>query len=364
MNNALRVLLVEGNIVDAEKIKASLTREKPGCIFQQVMMEDEFLQAIDIFNPDVVISDNTLPAYNATKVLTAFKKRSLTIPFILVSSTVTEEFALDILKAGADDYLLKDRLTRLPLAIDSAIQKKKAEAEKKAGDERIRFHENLLSSVGQAVIATDMNGRIIYWNHAAEQLYGWKCDEVTGKDIFDVTCEDQYQQHSSQTIPPMLDDRLSGECWMKRRDGSFFPAFLTESPFYGDNGDMTGIISVCYDLSEQKFAEKKIREMEQEIAQQKIEEQKKISRAIINAQEEEKNHIGLELHDNINQVLAGAKMFLGLAGERNKELKGLLNYPMELLDHSIAEIRRLTHKQVTPLKNVDLKQQLANSWKT
>lgn len=358
MNNTLRVLLIEGNIYDAEKIKASVTREKPGCIFQQVMLEDEFLQAIDIFHPDVVISDNTLPAYSAVRALHAFKKRSLAIPFILVSSSVTEESALDILKAGADDYLFKDRLTRLPSAIDSAIQRKKAEAEKRAGDERIRFHENLLSSVGQAVIATDMNGRIIYWNFAAEQLYGWKAEEVTGKDIFDVTCEDQYQQHTSTTNPPLLGDRLSGECWMKRKDGSFFAAFLTESPFYSDNGDMAGIISVCYDLTEQKFTEKKIREMEMQMALQKVEEQRKISRAIINAQEEEKNYIGLELHDNINQVLAGAKMFLGLAGERNKELKNLLNYPMELLDHSIAEIRRLTHKQVTPLKNINLKDQL------
>lgn len=358
MNNTLRVLLIEGNIGDAEKIKASLTREKPGCVFKRVIKEDEFLQAIDIFHPDVVISDNTLPTYSAAKALTVFKKRSLTIPFILVTGTVTEEFALDILKAGADDYLFKDRLTRLPLAIDSAIQKKKAEAEKKAGEERIKFHENLLRSVGQAVIATDMNGRIIYWNLAAEQLYGWKSAEVEGKDIFDITCEDQYQQHAVKTTSPLMDDRLSGECWMKRKDGSFFSAFLTESPFYNDNGDMAGIISVCYDLTDQKLAEKKIREMEMQMAMQKVEEQRKISRAIINAQEEEKNYIGLELHDNINQVLAGAKMFLGLAGERNKDLKSLLNYPIELLDHSIAEIRRLTHKQVTPLKNINLEEQL------
>lgn len=359
MNSALRVLLIEDNICDAEIIQASLRKEKPGCIFQRVMVEDEFLQAIEIFNPDVVISDNSLPRYNATKALTAFKKRSLAIPFILVTGTVTEEFALGILKAGADDYLLKDRLSRLPSAIDSAIEKKKAEAEKKAGEDRIKFHINLLRSVGQAIIGTDMNGCIIYWNQAAEQLYGWNAAEVAGKDIFDITCEDEYQQHKLQTVPQLLDGRLSGECYMKRKDGSFFPALLTESPFYNDNGDMTGIISVCYDLSEQKQAEKKILDMEKQIAIQKLEEQKKISRAIINAQEEEKNYIGLELHDNINQVLAGAKMFLGLAGTRNKEIKDLLHYPIELLDHSIAEIRRLTHKQVTPLKNIDLKEQLA-----
>lgn len=99
-----------------------------------------------------------------------------------------------------------------------------------------------------------------------------------------------------------------------------------------------------------------LRKLEEERLIIKMEEQKKITKAMLIGQEKERNHIGQELHDNINQILAGTKMFLGIAGNKNKEVKELIKYPMELLDSSMQEIRTLCHKMVTPLKNVDLEE--------
>jgi two-component system sensor histidine kinase UhpB len=98
--------------------------------------------------------------------------------------------------------------------------------------------------------------------------------------------------------------------------------------------------------------------MEQEVISQKVQEQKRISRAIINTQEKERNYIGRELHDNVNQLLASTRLYLGMAAKDNERAKELIVYPMELLDNAIREIRLLTHKHVTPLQNVDLKQLL------
>jgi two-component system, NarL family, sensor histidine kinase UhpB len=86
----------------------------------------------------------------------------------------------------------------------------------------------------------------------------------------------------------------------------------------------------------------------------KIDEQKKITKAMLMGQEKERNHLGEELHDNINQILAGTKLYLSIAGNKNEELKDLIKYPMELIDSSIDEIRVLCHKMVSPLKNVGL----------
>jgi signal transduction histidine kinase len=108
------------------------------------------------------------------------------------------------------------------------------------------------------------------------------------------------------------------------------------------------------DISLRKKAEEVLRVMELEILNQKVQEQKKITRAIIKAQEMERNRIGQELHDNVNQLLASTKMFLGSTGKKFESIKEFLKYPMELIDDSIAEIRALTSRHVTPLKNVDL----------
>jgi signal transduction histidine kinase len=112
-------------------------------------------------------------------------------------------------------------------------------------------------------------------------------------------------------------------------------------------GEVKNICMVCRDITQQKL-------MEKEIIDQKIQEQKKIARAIIKVEEKVRNHIGTELHDNINQILATTKMLLGVASKKNEDTKRLVQHPMELIDHSIEEIRLLCHELVTTLKDIDL----------
>ena len=87
-----------------------------------------------------------------------------------------------------------------------------------------------------------------------------------------------------------------------------------------------------------------------------MEEQKRITLAILQGQEKERNYIGRELHDNVNQILAGTKLFLTSAGHKNEEVKKLIEYPVELLNSSIEEIRSLCRNLVSPIKNIDLEE--------
>jgi signal transduction histidine kinase len=123
---------------------------------------------------------------------------------------------------------------------------------------------------------------------------------------------------------------------------------------------LTAIIGVSADMSEMKKTEETLKLMERKMLNQKIQEQKKISRAIIKAQEEEKNYIGKELHDNVSQILASTKMFLSSAAKKNEAIRDIIKYPIELINSSIDEIRLLSHKQVTPLKNINLEEMLQN----
>jgi PAS domain S-box-containing protein len=115
------------------------------------------------------------------------------------------------------------------------------------------------------------------------------------------------------------------------------------------SGQVKGICIIGRDITEKKL-------LEQKILEQRVREQKKIARAIIKAQDKERNYIGQELHDNITQLLACTKLYLGTVVHNNKELKELIRYPMELVDNTIGEIRSLSSKLVAPLKNIDLQE--------
>ncbi|MEO8770679.1 MAG: PAS domain S-box protein [Ferruginibacter sp.] len=229
--------------------------------------------------------------------------------------------------------------------------------EQKRAEDKIRLKVNLLNAVGQAVIATDMDGIINYWNNAAEKMYGWSMTEVIGNNITQlVTTKDRRDKIVNKVKALDNGNSWSEEVVVCRKDKNSFPAFITSSALPDEAGKLVGIIEVSIDISERKMAEANLKLLENKIVEQKIQEQKKISRAIIHAQEKEKNYIGLELHDNANQILAGAKIYLTVAANNDKNIKKILEYPMQLISSSMEAIRMLSHKQATPLKNINLEQ--------
>ena len=120
--------------------------------------------------------------------------------------------------------------------------------------EKTRFQSRLLNSVGQAIIATDLKGRITYWNNAAEQLYGWQKAEVIGRNVVDILIEDSQKAQALEILQRLLaGEQWSGEFLVKRRDATVFPAILTGSPITDDKGEPVGIVGVSTDISEQKW---------------------------------------------------------------------------------------------------------------
>jgi PAS domain S-box-containing protein len=126
--------------------------------------------------------------------------------------------------------------------------------ERRKISEKARFQARLLNSVGQAIIATDNDGKIIYWNHAAEQVYGWQEAEVLGRSIVDVTPAEPSQEQAAKIMNRLIaGESWSGEFLAKRSDGTIFPAIVTDAPITNDNGELMGIIGVSTDISEQKW---------------------------------------------------------------------------------------------------------------
>lgn len=131
MDKPLAISMLEDSTDDATLIKWEL--KKAGIIFKSIIVDKktEFESALHEFHPDVILSDHWLPQFNSIEAFSLRqeyrKKTGILIPFILVTGNVSEEFAIQALKVGIDDYILKDRLKRLPMAIESAIEKCKIE---------------------------------------------------------------------------------------------------------------------------------------------------------------------------------------------------------------------------------------------
>src|ERR687897_408835 len=127
---------------------------------------------------------------------------------------------------------------------------------RKSAEEQIRFQARLLDAVGQAIIATDPQGTIIYWNRAAEELYGWSKEEVMGRPIVAVTPSQEMLERAEEIMSELRAGRSwSGEFVVQRKDGSSFPAMVTDTPVYDEQGNLEGIIGVSTDISERKALE-------------------------------------------------------------------------------------------------------------
>src|ERR671910_999197 len=126
----------------------------------------------------------------------------------------------------------------------------------KSTEEQIRFQARLLNAVGQAIIATDPQGRIIYWNRAAEELYGWPKEEVMGCPIVEVTTSEEMLERAEEIMSELRAGRSwSGEFVVQRKDGSSFPAMVTDTPVHDEQGNLAGIIGVSTDITEIKQME-------------------------------------------------------------------------------------------------------------
>jgi len=156
---------------------------------------------------------------------------------------------------------------RAALAVENArlFQKVQEElTERKRAEEKVRFQAHLLDVIGQAVIATDLQGGIIYWNHFAETLYGWSSEEAIGRNILELTPAPPSAEKAAEIMEQLRQGKSwTGEFLVQRRDGTSFTAMVTDSPIFDTQGRLIGIIGVSFDLTERKRGEEALRKSEE-----------------------------------------------------------------------------------------------------
>ena len=128
--------------------------------------------------------------------------------------------------------------------------------EQKRAQESIQFQASLLDAVEEAVIATDLNGKIIFWNSFAEHLFGWASREVLGADIVEIVPSFSSKEHAALIMQQLREGQSwSGEMILQRRDGSEFLGAITDSPIFNEKGQFIGVVGVSSDITAAKHAE-------------------------------------------------------------------------------------------------------------
>nr|MDQ3280687.1 PAS domain S-box protein [Acidobacteriota bacterium] len=133
---------------------------------------------------------------------------------------------------------------------------------------KIQMQSRLLECVDQAVIATDLSGRVIYWNGFAEKMYGWTAEETCGRNILEFTPAPESQPEAAAILERLMrGESWAGEMLLTRRDGTVFPALVVDSPMLADDGTMIGVVGVSHDLTAQKDVANELRAHKLQLAE-------------------------------------------------------------------------------------------------
>ena len=173
-----RVLMIEDNEHDATLIQRELARLPGKADVHRVSTEAGFAAALREFDPDIILCDHNIPSFGGWAALEMARRALPDVPFILVTGSLDEETAVAYLKAGATDYILKDRVIRLGPAVIEALERARQRQE-------LRRQERLLRQIIDAnpslIFVKDWEGRFVLVNQATAQVYGTSVDELVGK---------------------------------------------------------------------------------------------------------------------------------------------------------------------------------------
>jgi len=268
---ALDILLLEDSAFDAELLRAALERSHPGARFTWVKDEAGFTAALGGHRFDVVLSDYQLPGFSGAEALASARALAPGTPFIFVSGVIGEENAVELLKIGATDYVIKGRLSRLPVAIERALREVRQEAAQRRIEGQLRAADALYARVvdslqDHAVVLLDLEGRIRQWNRASGLLFGRSLEQVRGAsaDILHPP-EDQGTGELQRALAQALEQGSSTrQRWMLHADGRRWRAESVITPLYDDAGAHSGFSAIVRDVTPAYQASEALRQAKEE----------------------------------------------------------------------------------------------------
>jgi PAS domain S-box-containing protein len=262
--------MIEDVAADVVLIDHELRRAGLSVDLQRVETQDHFLRELEQRTPDLILSDHGLPEFDGFSALAIARERYPDIPFIFVTGSMGEELAIESLRSGATDYVLKTRISNLAPAIERALhiskeRKKRRQAEKELRESEERFRLLVSGVKDYAIFMLDADGRISSWNAGAELVLGHNAREIVGQH-FGVF----YPPGGRAAGKPQADlttaagtGRFEEEGWRLRKGDVPFWAHVDIRALRDDDGKLRGFTQVTRDATERRRGEEALRKSEE-----------------------------------------------------------------------------------------------------
>lgn len=266
MDRRLNILLVEDVNSDAELVGREI--EKNGIAFNKLLVDNrtDFIDGLKSFNPDIIISDYSLPQFDGIAALLLRNKLAPLCPFILVTGSINEEVAVSCMKLGADDYILKEKLARLGPAVINSLKKYELLREKKTADEELQLSgmrlqkAQSIAHVGSWEL--NLSSKTVWCSEEALRIYGFD------KKSNVITLE-QVQKSPLPEFRPILDETLDrlikynepyeAEFKIRCADNGTIKSIHSKAELVkSQDGNQVKVIGVIQDITERKLAEESL----------------------------------------------------------------------------------------------------------
>ncbi len=258
----LRVLLIEDSEDDAALTLRQLKKGGYEPSHKRVDTPEAMRAALEARDWDIILSDFSMPEFSGSAALALLHSTGIDLPFIVISGAMGEQTAVDLMKAGAHDYIMKDNQVRLIPAIERELREAEVRRARRRAEADLRLAAKVFESSVEGVMITDHEAHILRVNKAFTEITGYTEAEVIGQTP-NILHSGRHDVTFYRGMWQSIHDQgyWQGEIWNRRKNGEVFPEWLTISTVSDDSGQVTHLIGGFSDLSQQKQAEDRIQHL-------------------------------------------------------------------------------------------------------
>jgi len=263
MRTPLRLLMVEDSEADAELILRELSRGGYAVTSERVQTEAALAGALSRQEWDLVLSDYTMPHFSASGALATLEASGLDLPLIIVSGTIGEETAVAALHAGAGDFVLKDRLSRLIPAIERELRECRVRAARQRAELALRESEaryrRIIETTNEGVWLLDADSKTTFVNGRMGALLGYSPDELMDRPVLDFVAEES-RAVITQSLGRRREQSAGGqiEARLRRKDGADLWVLFDSTPIFEADERPAGALAMVTDVSQRRQLEEQL----------------------------------------------------------------------------------------------------------
>jgi two-component system sensor histidine kinase UhpB len=345
MGRNLRILVLEDMATDAELMAHELRQAKLDFTLRRAEDRAGFIEALQETPPDLILSDYHLPDFDGLSALALAHHKYPQAPFIFVSGAMGEEVAIESLKQGATDYVLKDHLARLGPAVKRALREAEERRERQQAEAALRESEQryrlLVNSLPAVVYRGYYDGSVDFIDDKVELIGGYPREEFDSRRLkwTDLVVPEDRQLFAEIFLEGLKGSRsFLREYRVRRRDGKIVWIQDRGQIIVDASGRVDYVSGVFFDITQRQAAKEAQRESERRL--------RFLTTQLLTAQERERKRISMELHDELGQGLTALKLQIraiqrGL-GTEERELQVDCAELLQYLDGVIDNVRRLS----------------------